>query len=110
MGSFIYLSLMRMPFSYISFQLDDRAVDELLAKTFENYLTWCKFLGRKSNIWLPSVKQEIQQHKLLYIALYLLIWGEASNVRLMPECLCYIFHHVSKSIYASDTFIMLLLC
>jgi callose synthase len=31
--------------------LDDRAVDELLAKTFENYLTWCKFLGRKSNIW-----------------------------------------------------------
>uniref|UniRef100_I1NYZ2 1,3-beta-glucan synthase n=1 Tax=Oryza glaberrima TaxID=4538 RepID=I1NYZ2_ORYGL len=75
--------------------LDDRAVDELLAKTFENYLTWCKFLGRKSNIWLPSVKQEIQQHKLLYISLYLLIWGEASNLRLMPECLCYIFHHES---------------
>ncbi|VAI56298.1 unnamed protein product [Triticum turgidum subsp. durum] len=74
--------------------LDERAVEELLAKTFENYLTWCKFLGRKSNIWLPSVKQEIQQHKLLYISLYLLIWGEASNLRLMPECLCYIFHHV----------------
>lgn len=79
--------------------LDDRAVDELLAKTFENYLTWCKFLGRKSNIWLPSVKQEIQQHKLLYVALYLLIWGEASNLRLMPECLCYIFHHMSYELY-----------
>ncbi|KAJ1278745.1 hypothetical protein BS78_04G102300 [Paspalum vaginatum] len=79
--------------------LDDRAVDELLAKTFENYLTWCKFLGRKSNIWLPSVKQEIQQHKLLYIALYLLIWGEASNLRLMPECLCFIFHHMSYELY-----------
>ncbi|XP_012703765.1 putative callose synthase 8 isoform X3 [Setaria italica] len=78
---------------------DDRAVDELLAKTFENYLTWCKFLGRKSNIWLPSVKQEIQQHKLLYIALYLLIWGEASNLRLMPECLCFIFHHMSYELY-----------
>jgi hypothetical protein len=36
-----------------------------------------------------------QQPELLYIGLYLLIWGEASNVRLMPECLCYIFHHVS---------------
>uniref|UniRef100_A0A0E0NCD3 1,3-beta-glucan synthase n=1 Tax=Oryza rufipogon TaxID=4529 RepID=A0A0E0NCD3_ORYRU len=70
--------------------LDDRAVDELLAKTFENYLTWCK---------LPSVKQEIQQHKLLYISLYLLIWGEASNLRLMPECLCYIFHHMSYELY-----------
>ncbi|CAM0945992.1 unnamed protein product [Alopecurus aequalis] len=79
--------------------LDDRAVDELLAKTFENYLTWCKFLRRKSNIWLPSVKQEIQQHKLLYIALYLLIWGEASNLRLMPECLCYLFHHMSYELY-----------
>ncbi|KAG2649829.1 hypothetical protein PVAP13_1NG133600 [Panicum virgatum] len=79
--------------------LDDRVVEELLAKTFENYLTWCKFLGRKSNIWLPSVKQEIQQHKLLYIALYLLIWGEASNLRLMPECLCYIFHHMSYELY-----------
>uniref|UniRef100_J3LR35 Uncharacterized protein n=1 Tax=Oryza brachyantha TaxID=4533 RepID=J3LR35_ORYBR len=27
--------------------LDDRAADELLAKTFENYLTWCKLLGEK---------------------------------------------------------------
>ncbi|VAI44685.1 unnamed protein product [Triticum turgidum subsp. durum] len=80
--------------SWFGFQLDERAVEELLAKTFESYLTWCKFLGRKSNIWLPSVKQEIQQHKLLYISLYLLIWGEASNLRLMPECLCYIFHHL----------------
>ncbi|KAG8070458.1 hypothetical protein GUJ93_ZPchr0006g42597 [Zizania palustris] len=79
--------------------LCDRAVDELLAKTFENYVTWCKFLGRKSNIWLPSVKKEIQQHKLLYISLYLLIWGEASNLRLMPECLCYIFHHMSYELY-----------
>jgi len=28
------------------------------------------------------------------MGLYLLIWGEASNVRFMPECLCYIFHNV----------------
>ena len=25
------------------------------------------------------------------VALYLLIWGEANNVRFMPECLCFIF-------------------
>lgn len=29
------------------------------------------------------------------MGLYLLIWGEAANVRFMPECLCYIFHNVS---------------
>lgn len=28
------------------------------------------------------------------MGLYLLIWGEAANVRFMPECLCYIFHNV----------------
>jgi len=44
---------------------------------------------------LPQGQQETQQRKLLYMGLYLLIWGEASNVRFMPECLCYIFHNVS---------------
>ncbi|EHA8590235.1 callose synthase 5 [Cocos nucifera] len=79
-------------------KLDDRAVNKLMLKIFKNYLNWCKFLGRESNIWLPSVKQEVQQYKILYIALYLLIWGEASNLRLMPECLCYIFHHMAYEV------------
>jgi hypothetical protein len=35
------------------------------------------------------------QKQLCLIALYLLIWGEAANVRFLPECLCYIFHNVS---------------
>ncbi|CAA6671267.1 unnamed protein product [Spirodela intermedia] len=76
-------------------KLDDRAIDELMEKLFKNYRKWCTFLGRKSNIWLPDVKQEEEQQKILYISLYLLIWGEASNLRLMPECLCYIFHHMA---------------
>jgi len=44
---------------------------------------------------LPTIQQEVQQRKLLYMGLYLLIWGEAANLRFMPECLCYIYHHVS---------------
>ncbi|KAG6521558.1 hypothetical protein ZIOFF_018681 [Zingiber officinale] len=87
-------------------KLDDRAVHELMLKIFENYRKWCKFLGRRSNILLPSVKQEIQQYKLLYIALYLLIWGEAANLRLMPECLCYIFHMARCSIHPCSIFMM----
>lgn len=43
---------------------------------------------------LPQGQQEVQQRKILYMGLYLLIWGEAANVRFMPECLCYIFHNV----------------
>ncbi|CAN6446403.1 unnamed protein product [Victoria cruziana] len=76
-------------------ELDDRATNELMKRLFKNYKAWCKFLGRPSNLWLPSIHQEVQQYKLLYIALHLLIWGEASNLRFMPECLCYIFHHMA---------------
>lgn len=32
--------------------------------------------------------------ELLYTSLYLLIWGEAANLRFMPECICFIFHNV----------------
>jgi hypothetical protein len=50
----------------------------------------CVFLNTR----LPTIQQEVQQRKLLYMGLYLLIWGEAANLRFMPECLCYIYHHV----------------
>lgn len=49
-------------------------------------------------IRLPTIQQEVQQRKLLYMGLYLLIWGEAANLRFMPECLCYIYHHVCRLI------------
>lgn len=92
-------------------------------KTFKNYYSWCKYLHREPNLkyvisskifimifghithlifdastwflkrFLPDC--DVQQLQLIYISLYLLIWGEASNVRFMPECICYIFHHVS---------------
>ncbi|CAI0409346.1 unnamed protein product, partial [Linum tenue] len=80
-------------------KLVDGAVDELMKRFFKNYANWCKFLGRKNNIRLPYVKQEAQQYKILYIGLYLLIWGEAANLRLMPECLCYIFHHMANELH-----------
>ncbi|XP_057461314.1 putative callose synthase 8 [Actinidia eriantha] len=80
-------------------KLGDDAVNELMKKIFKNYTNWCKFLGRKSNIRLPYLKQEAQQHKLLYLGLYLLIWGEAANLRFMPECLCYIFHHMAYELH-----------
>ncbi|PIA33973.1 hypothetical protein AQUCO_03900091v1 [Aquilegia coerulea] len=80
-------------------KLGERTVNYLMKNLFRNYKRWCKFLGRKSNIWLPSVKLEEQQYKILYIGLYLLIWGEASNLRFMPECLCYLFHHMAYELH-----------
>ncbi|XP_039159176.1 callose synthase 3 [Eucalyptus grandis] len=80
-------------------KLDDQALTEVMKKLFKNYKKWCKFLDRKSSLWLPTIQQEVQQRKLLYMGLYLLIWGEAANLRFMPECLCYIYHHMAFELY-----------
>ncbi|XP_057853796.2 callose synthase 5 [Cryptomeria japonica] len=79
--------------------LDKRAIDSVMSKLFNNYKKWCKFLGRKHSLILPKVEQEIHQRKILYMALYLLIWGEAANIRFMPECLCYIFHNMAYELH-----------
>ncbi|URD74284.1 callose synthase [Musa troglodytarum] len=71
-------------------KLDERALTEVMKKLFKNYKKWCK---------LPTIQQEVQQRKLLYMGLYLLIWGEAANLRFMPECLCYIYHHMAFELY-----------
>ncbi|KAF3976520.1 hypothetical protein CMV_000294 [Castanea mollissima] len=80
-------------------KLDDRALTEVMKKLFKNYKRWCNYLDRKSSLWLPTIQQEVQQRKLLYMGLYLLIWGEAANLRFMPECLCYIYHHMAFELY-----------
>ncbi|KAL8170910.1 hypothetical protein V2J09_022714 [Rumex salicifolius] len=80
-------------------KLDDRALTIVMKRLFKNYKRWCKYLDRKSSLWLPTIQQEVQQRKLLYMGLYLLIWGEAANLRLMPECLCYIYHHMAFELY-----------
>ncbi|KAJ8436465.1 hypothetical protein Cgig2_000450 [Carnegiea gigantea] len=81
-------------------KLDERALTEVMKKLFKSYKKWCKYLDRKSSLWLPTIQQEVQQRKLLYMGLYLLIWGEAANLRFMPECLCYIYHHMAFELYS----------
>ncbi|BBH04333.1 glucan synthase-like 10 [Prunus dulcis] len=75
-------------------KLDEAAVRNVFLKSLENYIKWCDYLCIQP-IWsnLESVSTE---KKLLYISLYFLVWGEAANVRFLPECLCYIFHHMAR--------------
>ncbi|XP_010070013.2 callose synthase 12 [Eucalyptus grandis] len=66
-------------------------------KLLRNYTLWCSYLGRKSNIWISDCHDVISdpRRELLYVSLYLLVWGESANLRLMPECICYIFHNLA---------------
>ncbi|XP_029129775.1 callose synthase 7 isoform X3 [Cajanus cajan] len=79
-------------------QLHAETVEKLMATIFKNYKSWCDYLRCESNLWFLE-DYDKQQMELIYIALYLLIWGEASNIRFMPECLCYIFHHMARDVY-----------
>ncbi|VFQ95851.1 unnamed protein product, partial [Cuscuta campestris] len=74
--------------------LDEAAVQKVFLKSLDNYIKWCNYLGILP-VWsnLDVINKE---RKVLFISLYFLIWGEAGNARFLPECLCYIFHHVRK--------------
>ncbi|KAJ9071259.1 1,3-beta-D-glucan synthase [Entomophthora muscae] len=52
--------------------------DQLMADSLEEW-------------WRTRMSKLSQHERIRHIALYLLIWGEALNVRYLPEALCFIF-------------------
>lgn len=61
------------------------AVNILHETVLSNYATWCRHLGFART-------QRSDEGKLQQLVLWHLIWGEAANLRLMPELLSFIFH------------------
>ncbi|KAH7422298.1 hypothetical protein KP509_12G002500 [Ceratopteris richardii] len=76
-------------------RLDDTVVEDIRNKLLRNYVEWCSFLRKANNLWLQRGSHDQQRKELLYIGLHLLIWGEAANLRFMPECLCFLFHNMA---------------
>ncbi|KAM3698995.1 hypothetical protein ACJW30_06G231600 [Castanea mollissima] len=79
-------------------ELDGATVQKLKVKIFKNYTSWCNYLRVEKKNKTPR-DCDTKQVDLIYIGLYLLIWGEASNVRFMPECLCFIFHNMAHEVH-----------
>ncbi|KAK0236382.1 1,3-beta-glucan synthase [Armillaria nabsnona] len=50
-----------------------------------------KSLNTAIERWRQAMNNMSQYDRLRQIALYLLLWGEAAQVRFVPECLCFIF-------------------
>lgn len=79
--------------------LEPNVLRRFRKKLLHNYTSWCSFLGRKSQISLSSRRDEKNlRRELLYVSLYLLIWGESANLRFVPECICYIYHHMAMEL------------
>ncbi|KAJ3085337.1 1,3-beta-D-glucan synthase, partial [Quaeritorhiza haematococci] len=47
--------------------------------------------AQRERAWMLKMKQMGQKERARQLALWLLIWGEAANIRLIPECLCFLF-------------------
>ncbi|OWM91036.1 hypothetical protein CDL15_Pgr023369 [Punica granatum] len=91
---------MRLPNSSAC-ALDLKAIRGYREKLLENYEEWCSYLSVRSSVTVsgnPDDNDQIMWRELLYVSLYLLIWGEAANLRFLPECLCYIFHHMAMEL------------
>ncbi|KAL5571179.1 hypothetical protein UlMin_020776 [Ulmus minor] len=80
--------------------LDGTVLRRFRKKLLKNYTDWCYYLGKKSNIWISDRREAASDHRreLLYVSLHLLIWGESANLRFIPECICYIFHHMAMEL------------
>ncbi|KAK4436910.1 Callose synthase 10 [Sesamum alatum] len=79
-------------------KLDERAVRDVFLKVLDNYIKWCRYL-RIRLVW-NSLEAINKDRKLFLVSLYFCIWGEAANVRFLPECICYIFHHMARELDA----------
>lgn len=85
---------------YFAAQLD---LDDAIGKTQNPGLTRLKSvrggakpaheksLNTAMERWRQAMNNMSQYDRLRQIALYLLLWGEAAQVRFVPECLCFIF-------------------
>ncbi|KAF8043306.1 hypothetical protein BT93_A1599 [Corymbia citriodora subsp. variegata] len=78
--------------------LDGDVLCHFRKKLLQNYTLWCSYLGRKSNVCISDHRRAVSdpRSELLYVSLYLLVWGESANLRFMPECICYIFHNMAE--------------
>ncbi|GLE07230.1 hypothetical protein PINS_up017253 [Pythium insidiosum] len=61
-------------------------------KFFKNYLKWCKFVRTEPLVAPENAPTNVLERQL---ALLLCIWGEAANLRFMPECVCFLYHSMA---------------
>lgn len=70
----------------------------LHAKIFSNYKKWCKRMIVKplfcklSSAYSSALSNKVYSMYIEDILMFFLIWGEAANLKHMPECLCFLFH------------------
>ena len=77
------------------------APERLHAKFFANYRKWCNRMSTPPLFSRPEGKKFVGH--ITDMLFFLLVWGEAANLRHMPECLCFLYHKtIMEYIYRKD--------
>jgi callose synthase len=66
-------------------------------KLFANYKKWCDRVGSAPNFIKKKEAGKAYVSQIQDILIYMLIWGEAANLRHTPECICLLFHKTMQS-------------
>ncbi|GKZ01468.1 hypothetical protein MPSEU_001097400 [Mayamaea pseudoterrestris] len=82
-------------------------IHALHAKVFSNYVKWCRAMGvlphfSKMNTSMnapPAVASRVVD-----LVLFFCVWGEASNLRHVPECLWFLYHKMMEEYIRSEGF------
>ena len=61
-----------------------------------NYVAWARHLGTTPQC---AGESDVAHNKAIDLALYLLIWGEAANLKHVPESLCFLFHKMRLELW-----------
>ena len=80
-------------------------IHALHAKVFSNYVKWCRAMGVPPNFSKMNTSMNAPPavaSRVVDLVLFFCIWGEASNIRHMPECLWFLYHKMMEEYISSE--------
>lgn len=82
-------------------------IHALHAKVFSNYMKWCRAMSVMPNFSKMNTSMSAPPavaSRVVDLVLWFCIWGEASNLRHMPECLWFLYHKMMEEYTKSEGF------
>ena len=83
-------------------------IHALHAKVFSNYMKWCRAMGVPPNFSKMNSAMAAPPavtSRVVDLVLFFCIWGEAANIRHMPECLWFLYHKMMEEYTLSEGYV-----
>lgn len=80
-------------------------IHALHAKVFSNYVKWCRAMGVPPNFSKMNTSMNAPPavaSRVVDLVLYFCTWGEAANIRHMPECVWFLYHKMMEEYIQSE--------